>query len=290
MAQIELLNSTGSEQVDRLWRGIIGIFERTFPGRIIGYYVEGSYADQTAIATSDLDLRIVFRHHFVAGEEKAAVRLVATLEASSPTELDIELTDEASLHHSADPMFKLGAHLVYGEEIRESIPLMPIAEWARQRMHAAFWLMINVFSRPHPVVVPLSFPVSNDPFYGYANRTMRLADGQEILTTRNLVRVTGWIATARIAYEAQQYVVRKRECRLTYQRIINTDWRYCIPETAVEQDELRNTLVQTLAYENHFLAVYRHFVLGELTGSDPDAQRVALDFLNRTPLDDPALV
>src|SRR5712692_11971608 len=138
--------------------------------------------------------------------------------------------------------------------------------------------MINVFQRPQPVRAPLTLPQPNAPFYGYTARTMRLRDGAEIPTTRNLIRVTGWIATARLAVEAQQYVIRKRDCAPTYRRLINdqwtalleeidqrcrTAWQYRIPDTASEQAELRAILERTPEFENHFLNRYRQFLVSE---------------------------
>lgn len=298
---IALTNSTGYKQADRILKEIAERFESTFPTQTVGYYVEGSYADQTALATSDLDLMIVFQDKMSEKDEEIAGKLVTTLEANSPIELDISLIDETTLRQRGDTNFKLGSLLVFGQDIRDCIPLMPLGSWARNRMHAAYWLMINVFDRPSPVRAPLDFPRQDDPFYGYANRPMRLADGSEIMTTRNLVRVTGWIATARIAREAGEYVVRKRECYPTYQRLIGdewtdllaqinqrcrTDWQYRIPESDEEKDELRDLLTQALAYENHFLDVYRRYILSELAGNRRDDQLAALNFLNHIPYDD----
>ena len=70
--QTTLTHSTGYEPADSVLEDIVTCFEDTFPTRVVGYYVEGSYADQTAITTSDLDLTIVFRTGFANGEEAAA--------------------------------------------------------------------------------------------------------------------------------------------------------------------------------------------------------------------------
>lgn len=277
MPTIHLAHSTDNPMVDQVIREIITHFESSFPNQIAGYYVEGSYADQTAVATSDLDLIIVFRQALASTEEKAqAERVQAACQQLSAIELDLTITDILYLREHADPMFKIGARLLYGKEIRDEIPLIPITTWAHQRMQAAYWLMINVFQRPKPVYAPLTFPQPTPPFYGYTNRTMRLADGSTIPTTRNLIRVTGWIATARIAYQAQHYVVRKRDCVMTYRQVINdewtglleqidqrcrTAWHYRIPNAPVEQAELETIVTQTLAYENHFLILYRDFLL-----------------------------
>ena len=64
MQNIPLLNSTGNQRVDNILRGVIGIFETVFPDRIRGYYLVGSYADGTAISTSDIDMKILFKNRF----------------------------------------------------------------------------------------------------------------------------------------------------------------------------------------------------------------------------------
>ena len=305
MSEIILHHSTTSVLADRALQGIIALFETVFPQRTLGYYVEGSYADQSAVMTSDLDLTIVFRQRFTnREEEKHARQVVTACQQLSALELDITLAEENQLYQHADPMFKLGARLVYGEEIRTAIPLIPITTWARQRMHAAYWLMINVFQRPKPVSAPLPFPDASAPFYGYATRMLRLTDGSAVPTTRNLIRVTGWIATARIAYQAQHYVVRKRDCIASYRQTIHDEWtplleqldqrcrfawQYRLPTTAVEQAELMVILQNTLAFENHFLQLYRHFLLAELTSGEQSAQQEALRILRDTELREPEI-
>lgn len=46
----------GNERTDNILRGIISIFESTFPGCVRGYCVMGSYADKSEVESSDIDL------------------------------------------------------------------------------------------------------------------------------------------------------------------------------------------------------------------------------------------
>ena len=55
-----LLVTTGNRTVDQALRAAVEAFEAAFPDRIRGYYLEGSYADGTGLATSDADVVIVF--------------------------------------------------------------------------------------------------------------------------------------------------------------------------------------------------------------------------------------
>lgn len=298
---IALTQRIESKLAEKAILEVISRFEAAFPAATISYYVEGSHADGSAIPTSDLDLIIVFGSMMNEAEESKANQLMTQLESDSPIELDIELAEQSQLRQSANPMFKLGSVLIYGEEIRETIPLMPIDLWARERMHAAYWLLINVFERPKPVRAPLDFPKPEALYLGYVNRPMQLGDGSKVMTTRNLIRVTGWMTTARIAYEAKKYVVRKRECYSTYKQAIGdewtellgridqrcrTEWHYRIPANVAEQQELRSILEQVLDYENHFLAVYRRFLLQALASSDAEAIMSALRFLRQVPFAD----
>lgn len=131
---------------------------------MVGDFVEGSYAVQTAIAASDLDLTIVFRKQFVTTEARQrAQEVTEACRRLSALELDISLITEAELRSGADPMFRLDARLLYGQEIRHTIPLISIERWARQRIHAAYWLMSNVFNRPKPALPRLPFPFSKIP-------------------------------------------------------------------------------------------------------------------------------
>ena len=287
MKQDNLLISTGHAPVDGILQTTISRFEAAFPGRIGGYYIEGSYANGTDIATSDLDLTIVFRGHFAGETERAsAVALAHECTMLSPVEFDAEIVDEATLSVGASPQFKLGSRLIYGEDIRGKIPLMPLEVWTRSRMRAAYTLMRTVYHRPPVVRPPLDFPDPGDPWRGYANRTVRLPDGSEVLSTRNLIRTTGWAATALVALKAGQYVVTKRECHTLYRTAINDEWapllediyracreqwQYLIPEQPEDRQHLRVICERTLAFENHFLGIYMDFLLRQVRERDAAA-------------------
>ncbi|MBW4573379.1 MAG: hypothetical protein KME31_37140 [Tolypothrix carrinoi HA7290-LM1] len=53
MNNITLLNSTKVPKVDLLLCEIINLLEQSFSNRIRGYYLQGSYANHSAVATSD---------------------------------------------------------------------------------------------------------------------------------------------------------------------------------------------------------------------------------------------
>src|SRR5215213_8109644 len=119
---IMLITSSGSQPVDDALCGLIGIFELCFPGRIRAYYAEGSYADRTAITSSDIDLVLIFKDRFADENEAAAARKLGAYCASlSAFELDFEIIDEQQADRSAFPTLKLASMLLYGDDIRDQL-------------------------------------------------------------------------------------------------------------------------------------------------------------------------
>lgn len=62
-----------------------------------------------------------------------------------------------------------------------------------------------------------------------------------------------------------------RQCRL--------QWGYRIPETEAERELLRELCRTELAFENHFLASYRDYLLAERQSDDEQAREVARERL-----------
>jgi hypothetical protein len=307
LADIALLASTGVDRVDTIVRATIASFETAFPHRLHSCYVIGSYADETGLPTSDLDLTLVFQGRFIADEERdRAASLCRSCAAASAVELDVEVEAEAQLRQvGASPQLKLASLHVYGDDLRERVPLLPLAAWTRDRMHTSYWRIISLFARPVPVRYPLSYPDSSAEFLGYDRRTMRLPDGAEVASTRDLIRSVGWAATALIAWRAGRYVARKSDVHRIFgevfgqpwapllddiYRLCRRQWHYHIPDDPLERAPLRAICERTLGFENAFITQYREFLVTELHGADGDAARQALWVLTRIPLVDEGML
>ena len=299
-----LLTSTGNARADDALRALVAACEAVLPGRLRSVYVTGSYGDETALASSDLDVTLVFAGHLTAEERAAAEGAVGSVARDCGVEMDASVAGEDELARGVPPLLKLGGRCVWGEDRRGAMPPVPIEQWARERMHAAYWLIVNIFGRPVPVSLPLRYPDASDQFFGYARRTVRLADGREVPSTRDLIRVTGWAATALIALHGRAYVARKREMPAAYRRYVGDEhaalhedisywcrgqWSYLIPDDVAGRARLRDLCARTLAFENRFLAEYREWVLGELRSLDGDARQSARKMLGRVPLADVAI-
>jgi hypothetical protein len=253
-------------------------------------YLEGSRADGSALPTSDLDITVVLHYDICEEQKQRIAELLDEVRRNrAALNLDIETTTVDRLWQGATPMFKHASRLLHGTDLRPDVPLMPIARWTRDRMHASYWLATHIFGRPTVARIPLPYPRPAGAFRGYDNRIVTTPDGQTQASTRNLVRVTGWIATALVALRAGQYIARKREVPSLYCRwvgdgwstllhdihtLCRDEWHYLIPTEPDAQQQLRTICTQTLAFENDFMRHYRRWILGELCGDDP-AQRHA---------------
>lgn len=296
-----LLASTGNARADEALRALVAACNATLPGRLRSVYATGSYGDETALASSDLDVTLVVAGRLTAKERALAEGAVAGVARECGIELDATVAGEEDLARGVPPLLKLGGRCVWGEDRRDAMPLVPIERWARERMHAASWLIVNIFGRPVPVSLPLHYPAASEEFFGYTRRTARLPDGRDVPSTRDLIRVTGWAATALVALHGRAYIARKREMPAAYRQYIGDEhsalhediaswcrerWAYLIPDDAPSRAHLRDLCARALAFENRFLREYREWVLGELRSPDSNARQAARKMLGRVPLAD----
>jgi hypothetical protein len=286
-------------------RGVIAAFEQAFPSRLRACYILGSHANASAIATSDLDLVVIFAGAFVSHDERdAALQLASACAEDAPIELDIEIEDEESLSQGVSPNLKLASAHIYGTDIRGQLPLISLEEWTRDRMHSSWWRIARLFARPPIITPPLEYPEPTQPFLGYTRRTVRLPDGRAVPSTRDIIRLTGWAATALLALERGVYVASKRDAHLLYHEHIGGPWDsliadiyelcrarwvYLIPDSPDDRAHLRALCERTLLFERHFLARYNPYLIAELQSGDARAHE-ACDVMRRAPLADAAVL
>src|SRR4028119_2013997 len=97
MGDLILQFTTGVVTIDRLLRGLVRLIELSFAGRVRGFYLEGSYADGSAVSTSDVDLRVVFKDTVDPAERQRFAATVDALKHVSSHALDIKLEAEEAL-------------------------------------------------------------------------------------------------------------------------------------------------------------------------------------------------
>ncbi|GHO64734.1 hypothetical protein KSC_036260 [Ktedonobacter sp. SOSP1-52] len=304
MPHFTLSHSTNHTQIDQALQQLVERYESSFPERIAAYYLTGSYADESDVQTSDVDLDIIFRERFRNTEERQLAEQLrdafTTRAKRRQLEFDISLTEEETFRTTGiEPNLKLAGQILFGEDICARYPLLSIEEWAHERMHAVYYLLTHVY--PREARLNLDYPNWSDEFFGYMNRTVTLADGSEVPCTRNLLRTTGWAATALLAFQARKYVARKRDCHLTYRQHIDDEWgtlleslytlcrqrwHYLLPTSPQERQQLRGICQLVQGFEQHFMRQYKQFILTELQAGPEALKQRTREFQQRFPLHD----
>ena len=152
-ASVSGLTTTGYEAIDQILRGVVGIYERTFPNRIRSYYIVGSYSNGTAVATSDLDLHPIFQEGFRDRAERNLARQIGWLCAMvSPVELGAHPLPKPSPH------CQLNGLLIHGEDLQNEVWVPPLADFLRYTMCVDNMRTLRqADSLVYPVILILSF-------------------------------------------------------------------------------------------------------------------------------------
>ena len=250
-----LLNSTGVPKVDSLVCEIIDLLESNFPSRIRGYYMMGSYADNSAIATSDLDMLVVFKSSLNPDEAQRFSDRLAQCQLTTSIPLDIDAANEEDLLDYGVVNFRRASLLMYGEDIRPLVTQeQPIDSFIRGMMHNQYGSIAGGRGNPEVLTIPLDYPDPAGEFYGYDSRPIVACDGTTQNGTKNLVLLVLWLTTALLAFTTGEYIVTKRQCVTLYRRLINDEWtelietvyeqcrnrwNYFVPSDPVERQQLR---------------------------------------------------
>jgi hypothetical protein len=278
MEPITLLASTHNQQIDDILCGAIGILETTFPERIKAYYLHGSFFDDTAIPTSDIDLFLVTHGKFSAEERTKMQRIMYFSALFSPFMVEMMALDDASLLQNGHYRIKSASKLLRGVDMRSSMPEQTLEQYLRTYASFPFIYSVNMLRAMERVVLPLSYPQPEEEFYGYDQQLLPPKNEQRH-NIKKLVTGVCWTATVFIAWKAGKMVSGKRASVEMYQEYVhdewmdlvtevyelgNRQWHYLVP---VEQDKrrhLHNLCSRVVAFENHYLHYYQMYLQAEV--------------------------
>jgi hypothetical protein len=306
MPEIALLSSTGAARADEIIRDVVDAVGPAFPDRVRGYYLVGSYATGETVATSDIDLIVLFKGSLEPGERERFAEVREQCRRAGALALDLSPESEDKLFRVGGVWFQTASVLMYGEDVRARVPRKPVESHARDLMHSLFPLLARVRGSPEALHYPLDYPDPTGALYGYDYRYL----GEDLprrTVTKDLVTNVLAAANALTLYKAKQYVGsgKKRDIPEQYRRWVagkwvalvedvfeccRLRWGYLAPEPAADRERLRDLCRQALAFENHFLARYRDFLLAELRGRDPAAQLLAARRCSQVIFADAAIV
>lgn len=289
MADITLRSSTNVPHIDQILREIIGLIECRFRDRIRGYYLVGSYAVGEAVATSDLDMVVVFKGSLEPKEQQQFAIVFDECKQLCPLAIDLTCVGEAKLFQVGGVRFQTASLLLYGEDIRAAVPLKPVEDHIRDMMHDQYPLLARVRGNPDVLTFPLDYPDPAGEFYGYDRRLIRTVDGTSHPGIKNLALNVICPASALILLKAGKYVGNgnKSDCGTQYRIWINDEWtelveamdEYCrkrwaylVPQERAQRHKLRSLCEQALGFENHFLVQYKEYLLTRLQCVEPYTQ------------------
>lgn len=283
-----LANSTGDAAIDVQITAIISIYETAFPQRIRGYYLVGSYGDDTPIAGSDVDMTIVFKDAISPDEQaqcdtlKAACRTLA-----EPRHLDLPVIAEAHFEQADTVALKLSSKFVYGDDTRSTIPL-PTMDVYLRNISIPTQRGLTYRFRSETVILPLDYPLPDDVYLGYIPEAHQATNTPIKLWALNV----GWLATFLVVHKAQVYVPSKRHMVRLYREHVNDEWTdfivavyengrnkwgYKIPQDDEDDALFQSLLKDTLAFENYVAQEYVAYLQAEIKTNDAESTEIRLN-------------
>lgn len=276
---IQLTSTTSDPQIDDILLAIITIYETVFPQRIRGYYLIGSYGDDSAIVGSDVDLMIVFKGTVSPTEYAQQDSIKASCRTLCPLHLDLPIIAEADFEKSDTVALKQGSKFIYGTDTRDSIP-SPTHDVYLQSISTPTQRGLTFRFRQERITLPLDYPVPDDPYLGYIPHPYVISSTPIKLWVLNV----GWLATFLVVYHAEVYIPSKRHMLKAYETHIGDEWRdfiaavyengrnrwaYQIPEEPKDYDLFLDLCRRTLAFENHVAPIYLDYLKNDLMQLNP---------------------
>jgi Nucleotidyltransferase domain len=292
MVTIHLANPTGNSRVDECLRAFIALIEVVFPQRMRAYYLLGSYADNTAVPTSDVDLFVVSKEPLNPAEHELYGRIAHQCSLLAGILFQTGVVDEA--HLGGRPDLATSRLFVYGEDVGDRIPPLQPGDSARKALSSAVHVLCELHDQPPPLAVPLTYPDPEGEFFGYERNGMPAPGGWNGPGTKKLINAVSMAAGALVAIQCGQAVMRRSDCVAMYRSQVGDVWSdfveqvcafrtpetgYAMPVDGDQRKRLRRFCAEMPAFENHFLQRYGEYLLAQLDSRDDVQKRWAVEQL-----------
>ena len=280
MNKISLLFSTGISRIDGIICGSIGILETLFPNRIRAYYLVGSYADGGYTSNSDIDVVPLFKGVMKDGEEVIYRQAVEYMDKLSSVHLGFGLRNENESFREGGVGIKIGSVLLYGEDVRDQIPLTPLEKYCQSLISTSIELIRYQRGDPKQLSFPLDYP-AQDEFYGY----LKEEDLQGTIgkSTASIFTHLMFLASSVVTLKTGKYNASKSFSWKFYQDCVGDawgsflqewyilgrrQWGNGVPFTSEERNQLKHMCQKALAFENEFWTIAKDFILNRLDSKD----------------------
>ena len=233
--------------------------------KILSVYASGSYANGYFLdGISDLDLLLLVDH---ASDNLAKLLLENT--DSQDVELDLCILEASALYHNPNSIqvresvmsSKLCGRLLWGEDLLQNWTFPPVEEYTRRTVEMVF----EFIRRAHGEfcdIRNLTYPDPDDPYMGY------LVMRNHIPSTKQIISLYTWIATAKLARYHDIYCGCKKDCieqgmqyleggfAATLQEVYENcrkNWKYTLPTQPRQQQLLHDYCRALPRFEQDFV-------------------------------------
>lgn len=279
---MQLLNSTTSPAADEAIRFALRTVQELFPRALLSAYVTGSYANAYAVPTSDVDLFLVFDGTLSKKDEKLAQQIHSKLEHITPS-LDLVFRGLSNLLEVGVVGMPDSFLHVFGEPLHQKIRPPAIEDYAYSAMHGGY-LRMQLTRKSKPYRVPLKFPKERSSLKGYDWREKIHFQGKTFDSIKEIVVLTGWMATGLTAWKGRVFVPTKNQAVELFKskiggpfaadfetitQLCRNQCAYKVPENPKDFKDLQSLLPKVLAFENFFMENYQDFLIENLNSPNP---------------------
>lgn len=271
---MKLTYLTHDSRLDGRLAALVDVLEMIFPERIRAYYLSGSVLSGTMVGQSDIDVIAVFKGAFADGEAERVRQVRRWLTELSDVRYDIVPRCETDLMRAGATGLKLATALLYGEDVREQVPLEPLEVFLHDVVAGFVAYGCELRGDMAQLNYPVRCPDAADFFYGYTR--FGNWDGKNYAAgTRIILSCITLGATAQVLMETGERCTGKQQAVQRYQEVIGgrwgdwlvemfelckLKWGYALPETAAERGRLRKLLGEMENYETEILVACREVI------------------------------
>jgi predicted nucleotidyltransferase len=289
VSTMQLLASTNSASADEAILKTLEAVQLGFNKKLLSAYVTGSYANGYAVSTSDVDLFLVFEGTISKEDEKIRDEIYGQLEHITPS-LDIAIRGLSNLLETGDEGMREYFLHIFGEPVHLQVPQPRIQDYAYRGMHVGYLRMQHT-RKSKPYIWPMNYPEETGPLKGYDWREKIKVDGKSFDSIKEIVVLTGWMATGLIAWKGQTFVPTKNHVVKLFKDVVGgsmaddlelitnlcrSKLSYLVPESEEAYKELQDLLPKVLAFENFFLENYQDFLIENLKNESPIRVRTSI--------------
>lgn len=290
------------KKVNSIIENIITIYTNAFPQRVKAIFLTGSYGRNYAIANSDIDIDILFEGIITNEIREQAIAIGESCDALCSMEIDITIYDYTA---QLPPDVFLGGKLIYGDNNPTEWNCISVERWARERMYAGTWLIAHLFGRDGTLTLPIDYPDNKTLFFGYDDRQMYDENNSVVKSSKNILRASGWAATALVGYQGNTFVSSKEDLVPLFKKdcdkkwinfltniydLCRNQWNYVVPQSECDIQKLISICEENLLFENYFLSKYKTFLLDELSSGDENRIKDAISRCKETPFYDDEII